>query len=65
MLDGMVYSLKIQIEEEINIFVFISCLKLLISAILKKMKNFQVLLYYSTKFKIHIHNLLNILLNLG
>ncbi|AXK70314.1 hypothetical protein BbuMM1_03140 [Borreliella burgdorferi] len=57
--------MKIQIEEEINIFVFISCLELLISAILKKMKNFQVLLYYSMKFKIHIHNLLNILLNLG
>nr|WP_301365506.1 hypothetical protein [Borreliella finlandensis] len=33
--------MKIQIEEEINIFVFISCLKLLISAIFKKNEKFS------------------------
>lgn len=57
----MIYSLKIKIEEEINIFVFSSYLKLLISSIFKKMKNFQILLYYSKEFKIHIQHLLNIL----
>ncbi|EEF84687.1 conserved hypothetical protein [Borreliella spielmanii A14S] len=61
----MIYSLKIQIEEEINLFIFISYFKLLILSIFKKIKNFQILLYYSTEFKIYIQNLLNILLNLS
>lgn len=60
----MIYSLKIQIEE-ISLFIFVSYFKLLILSIFKKIKNFQILLYYLMEFKIHIQNLLNILLNLS
>ncbi len=61
----MIFSLKIQIEAEINLFFCIIYFKLLVLSIVKKINNFQILLHCSTEFKIRIKNLLNILLNLG